>query len=378
MKLAFLIDGLRHGHGVSVATVWLAEALSCAGHEVIVCGPDLDNADALLSRAPTFARAPLDPVVGPVLHRARDVTRLIDVINRLRPDCYLPVTFPFDRLAGQLDSPTICYDHGVVSTRGAGLPLRAAVGVVAASATLARRRATGVITVSEWLAARMARFADASRIRVVPNGVDHVAKMRHGPVDRQTARRMLGVADDTFLAFTVGRLGPAARYKGIHRLAHALARRGFFRDGGLLCAAGDGSAKDYAWLAARSVTVLGRLDASGLAAAYAAADLYTSPSCWEGFNLPLLEAQWLGLPVAALDRCAHPEVILERHALLPTMAALADWIIQFAAGTPLDDQAATDRRCAFARSFTWNVAAERFTGAVGKLLGRPCDVSDAR
>lgn len=37
--------------------------------------------------------------------------------------------------------------------------------------------------------------------------------------------------------------------------------------------------------------------------------LYCSPSLWEGFNLPLLEAQTLGIPVVAFNLPAHREIV---------------------------------------------------------------------
>jgi len=37
-------------------------------------------------------------------------------------------------------------------------------------------------------------------------------------------------------------------------------------------------------------------------------DVYLSPSLWEGFDLPLVEAQYLGIPAVALSTGAHPEV----------------------------------------------------------------------
>ncbi|MBC8514409.1 glycosyltransferase family 4 protein [bacterium] len=40
-------------------------------------------------------------------------------------------------------------------------------------------------------------------------------------------------------------------------------------------------------------------------------ELLVSFSTWEGFNLPLMEAQVLGTPVAALNVGAHPEVVLD-------------------------------------------------------------------
>lgn len=43
---------------------------------------------------------------------------------------------------------------------------------------------------------------------------------------------------------------------------------------------------------------------------YNECDVYLSASTWEGFNLPIVEAQLLGKPVVAFDICAHNEVVL--------------------------------------------------------------------
>ena len=42
---------------------------------------------------------------------------------------------------------------------------------------------------------------------------------------------------------------------------------------------------------------------------YAACDIYTTASLWEGFNLPAAEAQACGKPVVAFSICSHPEVV---------------------------------------------------------------------
>src|SRR5262249_16739434 len=42
--------------------------------------------------------------------------------------------------------------------------------------------------------------------------------------------------------------------------------------------------------------------------AHAAADIFVNTSKWEGFNLPLLEAQFQGVPVIAFNDGPHPEV----------------------------------------------------------------------
>ena len=42
---------------------------------------------------------------------------------------------------------------------------------------------------------------------------------------------------------------------------------------------------------------------------YAACDLYVTASLWEGFNLPVAEAQACGKRAVAFDVCSHPEVV---------------------------------------------------------------------
>ncbi len=66
---------------------------------------------------------------------------------------------------------------------------------------------------------------------------------------------------------------------------------------------------------------------------YAACDVYTTASIWEGFNLPLVEAQACGKPVVAFDIGPHPEVVKDQEAglLVPSkdIAALAQGVIAF-------------------------------------------------
>jgi len=42
---------------------------------------------------------------------------------------------------------------------------------------------------------------------------------------------------------------------------------------------------------------------------YAACDLYVTASLWEGFNLPIAEAQACGKRVVAFNIGSHPEVV---------------------------------------------------------------------
>ena len=74
---------------------------------------------------------------------------------------------------------------------------------------------------------------------------------------------------------------------------------------------GRGREPAAAFLRDRGLLPLLNLPAERMPALLAAADLFVSTSRWEGFNLPLVEAQAQGTPVVAYRLCAHPEVVAE-------------------------------------------------------------------
>ena len=57
---------------------------------------------------------------------------------------------------------------------------------------------------------------------------------------------------------------------------------------------------------------------------FSAADVAVSASRWEGFNLPLAEAQLYARPVVAYDLAAHPEVVAPSGVLAKDRAAFVD------------------------------------------------------
>lgn len=61
----------------------------------------------------------------------------------------------------------------------------------------------------------------------------------------------------------------------------------------------------------RNVYFLGNLSDSELGYVYRNSDVYVTATTWEGFNLPLVEAQMLGKPVVAFDIGPHKEVVFD-------------------------------------------------------------------
>ncbi len=167
------------------------------------------------------------------------------------------------------------------------------------------RRASRIVTVSAFSRDELADVlhADLHLFVVVPNGVGHVAA-------GETPVRPAGVPDAPFALM----VGPAAAHKNIAPVAAAVARRGVevvvVGGGGSqqVFGGGDGSPDDGPTAAGAAVHRLGRLTDAEVSWLYAHAGVLVFPSLYEGFGLPVVEAQRAGCPVVASDRASLPEV----------------------------------------------------------------------
>jgi glycosyltransferase involved in cell wall biosynthesis len=176
----------------------------------------------------------------------------------------------------------------------------------------ALRRADLVIALSHELKTSVVEIAGrATRVEVVPNGVD---TNRFRPLEREAARRRLGIPDDARLIVSAGRLHAS---KGFPVLVEAAGR---LRCPELVVAIlGDPDSEadaTRAMLAAAESSGLGaRLLLPGaqspdrLAEWYAAADLFALPTSREGSPNVLLEALACGLPCVSTPVGGIPEVL---------------------------------------------------------------------
>jgi len=116
---------------------------------------------------------------------------------------------------------------------------------------------------------------------------------------------------------------------------------------------------------------LGEALADDLAALYALADAFCSPSGYEGFGLTVAEAMASGVPVVASRNSSLPEVVGDAGVLLD---ALTPDAIAGALRPLLADPEARRRLGeagkARAATFTWERAAERTVDAYRDALAR--------
>ncbi|MEC7514414.1 MAG: glycosyltransferase family 4 protein, partial [Pseudomonadota bacterium] len=213
-----------------------------------------------------------------------------------------------------------------------------------------------VVAISRFVAADI----DWPAATVIANGIDHVdAKPDPTPVTAAPAPLRVG---------TLMRLGQGeAYYKGNDLFLDLVAAAEAAGVNARFEVMGRGEDADAARFRARGLTV--HLNASDAARDRYLHDLDVFVSCsrWEGFNLPLLEAQAQGTPALAFDVGAHPETT----PLL--MASLAEMLAQIAAYDRDRTLVRVHGRMArrFAGRFTWRAAADDVRALIAQLPADP-------
>jgi len=133
---------------------------------------------------------------------------------------------------------------------------------------------------------------------VVHLGCDHVPDL--GP-------KQVMLDSDELVVGCLMRLGPGeALYKGNDLLVD-LIQRIADEPGVRFRLMGRGTDADVEWWSNYGVDVTVNAPESEKIAFLRSVDILVSPSLWEGFNLPVVEAQALATPALAFDTGAHPE-----------------------------------------------------------------------
>ncbi len=174
---------------------------------------------------------------------------------------------------------------------------------------LSVRRARRVIAVSAHAAEETARLLGVARgnIRVVYHGVDPI--FRPLPPEEVAAFRVRRSLPERFVLF-VGTLEPR---KNLARLIEAFARAGPDSRTALVLAGARGWYDEEIFAAVERLGLSARVHFPGyvpndeLPLWYNAADVFAYPSLYEGFGLPVLEAQACGTPVLTSSVSALPE-----------------------------------------------------------------------
>ena len=111
-----------------------------------------------------------------------------------------------------------------------------------------------------------------------------------------------------------------------------------------------------------SVRIFGFLPDEDLLKLMLAADVFTFPSLYEGFGLPILEALSIGLPVIAGNNSSVPEV-MGKHGIMLDDRDKQSWVknILELINSGIDSNSnhnLQESRIAHAKTFTWDKTAQ--------------------
>lgn len=227
---------------------------------------------------------------------------------------------------------------------------------------VACRRATHLIAVSEFTKREIVRWLHVppERITVTHNGVD--TRFRPpDPVELEVFRRRKGLPE-RFILF-VGTLEPR---KNLPTLLEAYAQIARDTDAPLIIGGGKGWLYDSIFAKVGELNLGDRVRFAGfleddeLPLWYAAASVFTLPSLYEGFGIPLIEAMACGTPVVTTSSSSLPEVVGDAGLIVPpTDADQLGAALLRALGDQGLREDLRQRGLAQARKFSWLDMAER-------------------
>jgi glycosyltransferase involved in cell wall biosynthesis len=307
-KIGFLTERMILGFGVDLVIHNVAKGLAEKGYQVTVYTTVSDGTyENEIYRLKVLPTPPYNP--APLFELS--ALRWLRYLKKEKIDLFFIETFPFYIFPFFLSVPCVALFYGTSSTLG--LPWKKKLNFWYMDRTqkyLYYRFAKRVITISHYLESNLPRNI-RRKTRVIYNGADHYHQ-DFRPATLQNFYRSWGIGEKDILLLYVGRINPSQQpYKGTRQLAQIYKRvRAADRRIKLLLA-GYGTTRDKEWLGREGILTYLNVPVENMGLVYTACDIYVTASGWEGFNLPLAEAQWLGKPTVAWRLGAHPEVVAD-------------------------------------------------------------------
>jgi glycosyltransferase involved in cell wall biosynthesis len=358
VKIGFATERLLLGFGVDLVVHRYASFLATRGYDVeVYCL----RHDTSVERPYKVVDLSKPGVLTPANSMSRYVLNFAIFFNSRDIDVWIVNTPPFYDVMPLLLRPAIAIEYGTPPSRffgpEIGRNLDASVAYRFQHVFTRLRAQDRILCISRslqnWLPNGVQPFSEIHYL-----GCDHYAR----PTAEQVLefRRSLKL-DDGVIVLWVGRVqieNDEQPYKGFTDFVELAERAREAEPGLRFVVVGRGGKAEEHFLRARDIIPCLNLPDSQMGAAFASSDLFVSTSLWEGFNLPLLEAQWQGTPVLAYRRGPHPEVVCDgatgilvddRKGMLEALLALA--------------RDANKRKClasktrAFAAGFSWEKSA---------------------
>ncbi len=307
LHIGFLTERLRLGFGVDLVIHQVAEGLSAKGHRVTVFCSVVEGLYNNPRHYQIVKYKTCQKKYGP-----RYEAEVLLKHKQLVPhdvDIFIAVSYPFFGLSALIKKPFIAYEHGMVPIKD--MPLKHKLYLTYIQLiqfNVYHRFPKKIVAISEFVKTSLPKSIQ-KKTEVIYNGIDHYRPASKKEIIR--FKKKHGLWQTQPLLLTVSRLNTRiVPYKGLSLLLEIFKNiRSVFPKTQLIVA-GQGSSEDERRIKRHAnVTVLRNVPACDMPALYGTPDIYVSASQWEGFNLPLLEAQMAGKATLVFDKGAHREVL---------------------------------------------------------------------
>lgn len=317
MKIAFLTERLKLGFGVDLVVDQQARLLSeMYGNYVTVFAIDIDN--TILDQNYSVYKAQIPLFFNPIKQdwaafnrysQYRTLLMTFDVVV-----IHTPTFHSWIPLLKADNIKVVVYYYGNSPSFGySGFRKYRQQILNSSENNLYFPYADKIFTISEYLKNELPKRRVRTKTTVSYLGKEHALEhlQTANSLMKQNIRSYFFLKPDTKIIMYIGRLDPVNNpYKNsllLIRLQKKLVEHGVtnFK----IVAFGLAENESESLFLKNEVLVVQGAVNSEVMSALSSSAVYISPSLWEGFNLPLLEAQALGVPVVAFDLAAHPEVV---------------------------------------------------------------------
>ncbi|MDF1881755.1 glycosyltransferase [Sulfurimonas sp. MAG313] len=243
------------------------------------------------------------------VYEVSDAHEVIKRVNSERYDVVMAHTTPFFELLPSVrkDTYTIAYEHGDPNPELFGSSeVQARQAIKDYKLKKVYPIVNEVLAISEFIVEDI----HWKNSKVIHNGSDHLLRYyenNKNSIDTLNLVDKYNIDTKKIIISNVTRLGTGeSNYKGLDHFLDMIALLDSNKYEFVVL--GKGEESDKLALEKQSIKVILNASREELIKTYLISDLFVSFSKWEGFNLPLVEAQTFSKPAFALDRCAHPEV----------------------------------------------------------------------
>ncbi len=309
INIAFITDRMIKGHGVDLVVDMLADGLAKKGyHTEVFC--NYHDETFTSRRSYDITTLPyVRPVRNPIIYE-RWIRKLVPFFNKRDIDLFVIQSFPFYSLIPKLDKPVLVVDHGIISTEGMPFKRKLFYKYQQISQNLSYfKNAERIITVSKFLLSCLPDSLKKNATYIY-NGCNHYRLDEIPGIERvKQFRQDIGLAPEDILLLFVGRLNITNQpYKSVDELIHIHTHISGMYNNVKTLAVGYGTQNDEALLRNQGLLVIRNAPAALMPMIYKASDIYITCSKWEGFDLPIAEAQSFKVPTISFNIGAHPEV----------------------------------------------------------------------